>query len=177
MQFFNVKVLDKNGFNVIAGQEIYIGDLDSDDYLFSNHSIETFIKRFEKKPFLGAVYSDSHFCNGDGGGGGGCFIATAVYNSPTGSHVKILREFRNHFLLTNSVGKAFVRLYYTYSPPLADFIADHHTLRAVVRWGLLTIVGVSLISLNLGPIPTLAFILLFLSFISTATLVRKRHLR
>ena len=76
-------------------------------------------------------------------------------------HVKILCEFRDHFLLTNSVGKAFTELYYTYSPSFADFIADHYTLRFVVRWGLLPIVGVTYISLKLGPIHTFTFILLF----------------
>ena len=99
--------------------------------------------------------------DGDGDEGK-CFIATATYGSPMEPHVKILREFRDHFLLTNSLGKVLVEgLYYNYSPFLADFIEDHHTLRAVVRWCLLPIVGISWISLNLGPIPTLALILLF----------------
>jgi hypothetical protein len=37
-------------------------------------------------------------------------------------HVKILRDFRDRFLFGNTVGDSFVRLYYTYSPPLADII-------------------------------------------------------
>ena len=44
-------------------------------------------------------------------------------------HVKILRDFRDRFLLGNMAGKGFVRLYYTYSPPIADFIAGHDNLR------------------------------------------------
>jgi hypothetical protein len=46
---------------------------------------------------------------GSGGGSGSCFITTAAYGSPMEAHVKILRDFRDSFPLTNSMGKAFVR--------------------------------------------------------------------
>ena len=82
--------------------------------------------------------------------GGGCFIATAAYGSPMEPHVKVLREFRDRFLLTNPVGRAFVDLYNTYSQPVADFIARHDTARSVVRWSLLPLVGVSWMASNFG---------------------------
>lgn len=106
-----------------------------------------------------------------GGGGGGCFIATAAYGSPMEPHVKVLRDFRDRFLLTNPVGKTFVDLYYNYSPPVVDFIARHDTVCLVVRWSLLPFVGVSWMAINHGPISTLVFILLFLSLISSTTVV------
>ena len=99
----------------------------------------------------------------DGGGGGGCFIATAAYGSLMEPHVKILRDFRDRILLQNSIGKGFVGLYYTYSPPIADFIAKHDNLRTVVRVSLLPIVGVSWMVLNIGPVSTLALMLFFIS--------------
>ena len=98
------------------------------------------------------------------GGGGGCFIATAAYGSYIEPHVKILRDFRDRFLLGNTVGNIFVRLYYTYSPLIAEFIAKHDSLRAVVRAGLLPVVGLSWIALKIGPLSTVALMLIFISF-------------
>lgn len=65
--------------------------------------------------------------------GGGCFIATAAYGSYLHPQVQQLRHFRDNYLLTNIPGRAFVTLYYHYSPPLAEFIARHPFLRSVTR--------------------------------------------
>jgi hypothetical protein len=54
--------------------------------------------------------------------------------------VVLLRQFRDRHLMTNAAGRAFVRLYYRYSPPLARFIRGHDRLRAVVRSGLRPVV-------------------------------------
>lgn len=68
-----------------------------------------------------------------GGGGGGCFIATAAFGSYLHPKVQILRDFRDNHLLTNEPGRRFVSLYYNLSPPYADFISRHETLRLLVR--------------------------------------------
>ena len=86
----------------------------------------------------------------DGGGGGGCFIATAAFGSLIEPHVKLLRQFRDRFLLTNAPGTIFVRLYYKYSPPIADVIAAHSGLRLIVRWSLLPLIVFSWMLLHLG---------------------------
>ncbi len=71
-----------------------------------------------------------------GGGGGGCFIATAAYGSYLDPHVIVLRHFRDDVLLQSELGTAFVKFYYKHSPPIADFIAEHDTLRMVMRLAL-----------------------------------------
>lgn len=68
-----------------------------------------------------------------GGGGGGCFIATAAYGSYLHPQVQLLRDFRDSYLLTNAPGRAFVSFYYRLSPPVADYIAQHETLKLLVR--------------------------------------------
>ena len=97
----------------------------------------------------------------DSGGGGGCFIATAAYGSPLASHVKVLSRFRDHFLLTNGIGKRFVSFYNTYSPPMADFIKKHDSLRMMVRLSLLPLIGISWITLKIGSVFTMALMLFF----------------
>ena len=106
---------------------------------------------------------------------GGCFIATAAYGSPMILQVNILRKFRDQILLNNKVGNAFVDFYYTYSPPIANFIASHDSLRTIVRYSLLPIVVVSWIVLNIGLIPTLLLFFMLMSF-SVVMLLRKRRL-
>jgi subtilisin family serine protease len=96
-----------------------------------------------------------------GGGGGGCFIATAAYGSYEAPYVLILRKMRDRFLVTNAPGKAFVHLYYTYSPPITDIIADHNSLKIAVRIGLLPLVGISWLALKTGPLFTLSLAALF----------------
>ncbi len=85
-----------------------------------------------------------------------CFIATAAYGSPFEAHVSLLRKFRDAYLLPHHLGQAFVKTYYQYSPPVADFIAEHDSLRAVVRVGLLPLVGMSYLLVNFGMIGLLA---------------------
>jgi len=79
---------------------------------------------------------------------GGCFIATAAYGTPMVKEIHILREFRDGYLLTNSVGQALVDIYYRISPPIAQFITEHPSLKPIVRAGLLPAVITSAITIN-----------------------------
>ena len=62
-----------------------------------------------------------------------CFIATAAYGSILEKHVVLLRQFRDDYLLTNSIGQHLVALYYHFSPPIADTIRDNKTLQTIAR--------------------------------------------
>jgi hypothetical protein len=104
-------------------------------------------------------------------GSGGCFIATAAYGSYMEPHVQILRQFRDRFLLTNSAGMGFVRLYYDYSPAMANYIAKHGWLRAVVRWSLLPLVGMSWTAMRFGFGVALVIMLLLLLTMSVSVVI------
>jgi len=62
-----------------------------------------------------------------------CFLATAAYGTPASEKIDLLRQFRDELLLKNPAGRAFVAMYYKLSPPIAEFISQHPTLRTVVR--------------------------------------------
>jgi hypothetical protein len=79
-----------------------------------------------------------------------CFIATAAYDSPIHRHVKILKDFRDAYLLPGRLGSAFVDAYYRFAPPVAQFIDDHDGLKPLVRIALLPAVGTSYAILHLG---------------------------
>jgi hypothetical protein len=63
----------------------------------------------------------------------GCFIATAVYGSPSAPEVFTFRRFRDRVLLPSKSGRAFVRIYYIVSPSLAALISERQFLRIAAR--------------------------------------------
>jgi len=79
---------------------------------------------------------------------GGCFIATAAYGTPMAEEIEILREFRDEYLITNPLGRAFVDFYYRVSPPIAEFITEHPRLKPIVRANLVPVVVMSTIAVN-----------------------------
>jgi hypothetical protein len=110
-----------------------------------------------------------------GGGGGRCFIATAAFGSSLDPHVVLLREVRDRFLLTNGPGRQFVALYYRFSPGAAAVIARHETARAMVRWALMPVVGVSWVLLRTGVVPTASILLLLVAAGTLLTVNRRRR--
>ena len=102
-------------------------------------------------------------------GGGGCFIATAAYGSYEAPYVELLREFRDQYLLTNEPGQWFVEQYYSYSPPIADWIRDREAVKSAVRVLLLPLIGFALLLFQMGPV--LALLLLAGSIVGLGWLV------
>lgn len=69
---------------------------------------------------------------------GGCFIATAVYNSYEAPEVLVLRKFRDDILLRSTIGQIFVKLYYTFSPPIAKFLSNKSNVKVILRKNILS---------------------------------------
>jgi hypothetical protein len=109
-------------------------------------------------------------------GGGWCFIATAAYGTPMAEEIQILRQFRDEYLLTNAVGRALVGVYYRVSPPIAEFITEHPSLKPIVRAGLLPAVALSTIAVNTTPVEKAAIVgLLVLVSVAVAIWAMKRR--
>jgi len=105
-----------------------------------------------------------------------CFIATAAYGTPMAEEIEILREFRDEYLLTNPLGQALVGLYYRASPPIAEFITEHLTLKPIVRAGLLPAVAMATVSVNTTPAEKTAIVgLLVLVSVVVAALATRRQ--
>jgi hypothetical protein len=77
-----------------------------------------------------------------------CFVATAAYGTPMAEQIQILREFRDEYLVTNSLGQGLVDIYYSISPSTAQFITEHPGLKPVVRAGLVPAVAISTAAVN-----------------------------
>jgi hypothetical protein len=91
----------------------------------------------------------------EGDDGGKCFIATAAYGSYLHPHIQVFRTLRDRYLLSSKPGRTFVAAYYRYSPPIAEIISRHDILRVAVRVALLPLLGLSLLIISIGTVPTL----------------------
>jgi len=96
---------------------------------------------------------------------GGCFIATAAYGADWLAEVQALRDFRDRYLLTNAAGRWFVKQYYRYSPPVADYLHEHEYLKPAVRWLLMPLVAVALFMLGSPPLVKGATVMLLLGLV------------
>lgn len=62
-----------------------------------------------------------------------CFVATALKGSPYDFQVLTLREFRNRFLKSFSLGRAFIDFYYEQGPKAAQWLNDNPSYKPVFR--------------------------------------------
>jgi tetratricopeptide (TPR) repeat protein len=63
----------------------------------------------------------------------GCFIATAAYGTPVADDINELRYWRDITLSESIYGRAFIKVYYKISPPIANRIATRPTVKKIVR--------------------------------------------
>jgi hypothetical protein len=79
-----------------------------------------------------------------------CFIATAAYGSDMDKHVQMLRQFRNEFMAPFWLGRKAVKAYYSVSPKIAHWIAQHEIARTITRWMLWPVMGWAELALEFG---------------------------
>ena len=64
---------------------------------------------------------------------GRCFIATATFESPDSFEVILLRKFRDETLNNYLLGRFFINVYYTLSPPIASLIYSSTFLKKISK--------------------------------------------
>lgn len=64
---------------------------------------------------------------------GGCFVATACYGSYDHPDVLVFRRWRDDMLMPSTLGRAFVDVYYRFSPPLANRVRQMPRLSGAIR--------------------------------------------
>ncbi len=87
----------------------------------------------------------------------GCFIATAVFGSYDHPAVKLLRQFRDRYLLTHKPGKIFVDYYYTYGPRAAGIVSQHNWLKYPVFVIMIPLLLLACFMVKAGLAPALFF--------------------
>lgn len=100
----------------------------SDDKAGAKQAIEWSIEDVQKNGIVPKKRSGS-----SSGSGGGCYIATAVYGSYNAAEVMTLRRFRDETLMNHWWGRAFVKIYYTLSPSVADKLKNEKRINSIVR--------------------------------------------
>jgi hypothetical protein len=121
-------------------------------YQFTNWSGDVHTIADVNAPSTTITVDTSYFITANfKGAGSPCCTATAAYGSPMAEEIGILREFRDQYLMTNPVGRAFVDFYYRVSPTIAEFITEHPSLKPVVRVGLSPAVAISALMVNVSP--------------------------
>jgi len=102
-------------------------------YYYVITAIDTYSNESPYSSEVNATPSAPEIPSSSSGGGGGCFIATCVYGTPMAEEVKILKQFRDRFLMKSVCGRNFVKFYYVISPKIADFIRNKPILKSLVR--------------------------------------------
>jgi hypothetical protein len=108
----------------------------------------------------------------------GCFIATAAFGADWVREVKVLRDFRDRYLLTHAPGRWFVNWYYTYGPTAAQYLNEHTQLKPLVRaalWPLVVLAAFMLSASLTTQLSVLALTLLLISILYRASAGLRRR--
>lgn len=131
-----------------------------------NYTIQFTNPGFQSLNPLGLRVTGSGGGGGGGSSGGGCVVATAAHGDYNAPEVRILRQFRDQFLLPRQGGRSAVRAYYQHGGPVAVWIAEREWAKNTTRAALAvpTAVAWSLLNWNEGQRLLAAVLLLGASF-------------
>jgi hypothetical protein len=131
-----------------------------------NYTIQFTNPGFQSLNPLGLRVNGSGGGGGGGSSGGGCVVATAAHGDYNAPEVRILRQFRDQFLLPRNGGRSAVRAYYEHGGPIAVWIAEREWAKDTTRAALAvpTAVAWSLLNWNEGQRLLAAVLLLGASF-------------
>jgi len=132
--------------SVISIEVVYNGAADG-DAARNTISIIGGLSSNSEPALAAATYEDSSLFFGH------CFIATALYVDNDQKKLALLREFRDQVLLPTSHGESFVRSYYRYSPPIANWLRDNNWAQASLRVAMLPVIGIAWIILHATVLP------------------------
>jgi hypothetical protein len=66
---------------------------------------------------------------------GDCFVATATFGTPYTEEVYRYRNFRDNYLVKNTLGRIFIKVYYSFlGPLLAKAVRSNKTLKLLMSW-------------------------------------------
>ncbi len=135
-----------------TGQKIPVSDIISDDYIGDGHIGSVTFQATSLSVF---GIGQSEYTSSGESKDSDCFIATAAYGSALENRVIVLKDFRDTVLLPTRSGKILVEIYYRFSPPVADLVARHETLRIITRAALLPVIWFCRLVLFAGFLPSL----------------------
>ena len=141
-----------------SGTVVSIRAIPDAQYIFAGWSGNVPSYQTNSNPIQLSLDSDksiqANFATKDDGSLGkkeNCFIATAAWGSPLHPYVRILRDFRDTYLMPRKIGRVLVDVYYKYSPYVAGLISKHQALKVAVRISLLPLVVFSYLILHFSP--------------------------
>ena len=95
-------------------------------------------------------FADLYSEGGGKGDGEFCFIATAAFGSYDHPAVRVLRVFRDSFLMKLPGGQLVVEGYYAVGPAMADYVGSHAAFRALLIQILLIFAGFTMLLMSIG---------------------------
>ncbi|NQU49677.1 MAG: hypothetical protein HQ519_13585 [Planctomycetes bacterium] len=158
-----------NGSVSIAPTELLSVSPDGSNIAFNvpaleagNYTIHFTNPGFQSLTPIGLKVTSGSSGGGGGGGGSGCVVATAAHGDYNAPEVRILRQFRDQYLVPRSGGRTLVRGYYKHGEPVAEYIASNEWARKATRTALAptTAIAYTLVNWNTGQRFLMAVVLL-----------------